>query len=90
VTARPQRRGGSGAGGGGRDGGEDGWRVELEVGLGVGVGWADEGRAERSVELGRSMKLVTERKAVSRSRGADSAVIRVECCVSVLAADATR
>jgi len=88
VTARLQRRGGDGDGGGGRDEGEgdDGWKVEC----GVGVEWAGEGGEQRSVERGRAMRLITERKAVSRSRGADSASIRVECCVSVLAADATR
>jgi len=75
VAVRLQRRGGSGNGAGGRDEGDDGWRVELEVGLGVGVGWADEGRAERSVELGRSATKVDDsewRAAVSSRRGADS------------------
>ena len=95
MAVRLQRRGGSGNGAGGRDEGEgdDGWRVECEVGVGVEVegGWADEGTAGQWSVVGRPMKLIAERRAaVSRSRGADSASIRVDCCVSVLAADATR
>jgi len=88
VTARLQRRGGSEDGGGGRDEreGDDGLRVEGE---GEGA-CADEGRGQRSVESGRAMKLITERKAVSMNRGADSAPIRLDWCVSVAAAGATR
>ena len=88
MAVRLQRRGGSGAGGGGRDEdeGRDGWKVECEV------GGADGGTAERSVEIEWAPTKVRDarRAAVSRRRGADSASIRLECCVSVLAADAAR
>ena len=91
MAVRLQRRDGDGDGAGGRDEAEggDGWKVEVVEGE-AGGGGADEGSGRRSAERGRPMKLITERRAVSMNRGADSASIRVECCVSVVAVDATR